>query len=288
MQSLVSSFLSFLMLFFFFGIQGLAFGQVPQERPVFYADIQGGVNIPIGPGLGSTFQEQTSNTQLAGSFSNSNGSFSNGNQGVSGRVGLNVGFWANDNPANFWSHFGGNINFSYNALGFQSTGGSFTENVTTTQTYTKVIPPPFPDTIQYTVQTTATTRGSASLSSSGNLFSLAFLANYRQGLLPNDQVPYGRLQIYGGVGPALFINSQQFSFSGGLSNHSFPSQTNVSPGLMVQVGTRYFFTKRIYANMSFDYRYFQSSFGLSTGNFSSHLNYGNNLLGVNFGAGLQF
>ena len=124
MQSLVSSCLSFIMLLFFFGIQGLAFGQVPQGGPVFYADIQGGVDISIGPGLGSTFQEQTSNTQLAGSFSNSNGSFSNGNQGVSGRVGLNVGFWANDNPANFWSHFGGNINFSYNALGFQNTGGN--------------------------------------------------------------------------------------------------------------------------------------------------------------------
>ena len=94
---MVSSFLSLIMFFFFYGIQGLAFGQVPQGWPVLYADIQGGVNIPIGRGLGFTFHRADLYDPACRPLANLVGSFSNGDLVVSGRVWLNVSFCANDN-----------------------------------------------------------------------------------------------------------------------------------------------------------------------------------------------
>ena len=246
---------------------------LPTGRPSFFVDVMGGVNIPIGPSLSSSFDGSFNSTPINGTWTNT------GNQGVSGRIGVNVGFWANENPANFWSHVGGAINFSYNTLGLQGMRGSFTQTLSTRYVIEGDIPE--------TIITSTTTRGGIELSSSGHLYSLAFLFNLRQGLLPDNQVPYGRLQFYGGLGPAIIINTQQFSISSSFYR-SLPSQTKVSPGLMMQAGARYFFTKNVYACVSFDYRYFQSSFNLSAASFSTKVKYDSNLLGVNFGAGVQF
>jgi len=242
-------------------------------RPSFFADVMGGVSIPTGPSLGSSFDGSFNSTPINGTWTNT------GSQGVSGRIGVNVGFWANENPANFWSHVGGAINFSYNTLGLGGMRGSFTQTLSTRSVIEGDIPE--------TIITSTTTRGGFELSSSGRLYSLAFLFNVRQGFLPDDQVPCGRLQIYGGLGPAIIINNQKFTFSSSF-DRTFPAQTKVSPGLMMQAGARYFFTKNAYACVSFDYRYFQSSFNLSAASFSTKVKYDNNLLGVNFGAGVQF
>lgn len=251
----------------------------PPGRPSLFADIMGGVNIPTGPSLGSSFDGSFNSTAISGTWTNT------GSQGVSGRIGVNVGFWASDNPAKFLSHIGGAINFSYNTLGLQGMRGSFTQTKTTVQVQEILGEEDIPETIQ--TITSATTKGGFELSSSGHLYSLAFLFNARHGFLPDDQVPYGRLQIYGGLGPAIIINNQKFTFSSSFSS-SLPSKTSVSPGLMMQAGARYFFTKNVYACVSFDYRYFQSSFNVSAANFSTRVKYDNNLLGVNFGAGVQF
>ncbi len=242
----------------------------PVSRPQFYADVQGGVSIPTGAGLNSAFHDF--DADVGGRI---NGAWTNpGNQGVGGRIGVNVGWWANDDPASFWSHIGGNFNFSYNPLNFQRSGGTFHENIDIAGL--PLIP----------------ASGTVDFGSRGNLYSLAYLFNYRQGVLPDAQVPFGRLQFYAGLGPALIINNQKFTrttnLNGTTFKQSFASQTDTSAGLTVQVGAKYFFTKNFYTNLSFDYRYFQSSFDLTQGNFGSKLNYGNNLLGLNFGAGFQF
>jgi opacity protein-like surface antigen len=247
--------------------------QFPPGRPSFFGDIMGGVNIPTGPSLGASFDGKFNSTAISGPWTNT------GSQGVSGRIGLNVGFWASDDPAKFLSHIGGAINFSYNTLNLQGMRGSFTQ----TASNVLVIEDEVPQTIVFTTFT----KGGFELSSSGHLYSLAFLFNARQGFLPDDQVPYGRLQIYGGLGPAMIINNQKFTISSSFYR-TFPAQTKVSPGLMMQAGARYFFTRNVYACVSFDYRYFQSSFNVSAAGFSTKVKYDNNLLGVNFGAGLQF
>lgn len=256
----------------------------------FYCDIQGGVSVPSGARLNAPFHD------MDGIDARINGSWINpGSQGVSGKVGVNAGWWLSDDPASFLSHLGGNLNFSYNRLDFQRSEGTFKAAVT----------------IAGRANFVDGAVGTMDFGSRGDLFSLAHLFNYRQGVLPDEQVPFGHLQFYGGVGPALVINNQKITgintfisnSSGKPGNpipvkQSFNSQTDITPGLMVQLGAKYFFSKNIYTNISIDYRYFVSSFAL-IGNgithdhpilrtFGSKMNYDNSLFGVNFGVGWQF
>lgn len=246
----------------------------------FYADLQGGLSIPTGARISSVFHDNDGDVPINGMWKNP------GYQGNTGKFGINVGWWFNDNPANLLSHFGGNFNFSYNRLDFQKSTGGFTATVE----------PPYIPNFKDILH------GAVDFNSRGNLFSLAYLFNYRQ--------PFGPLELYGGLGPAIFINKQRFSRTNYfISNDSgksvaeayptkqgFGTQTDTSVGLIVQVGLKYFLTKNIYTNISFDYRYFRSNFELvglgithdHPGEFSSTLNYSNNLFGINFGAGFQF
>ena len=60
---------------------------------------------------------QTSNTQLVSSY------FVTANQSVSDRIGVNAGSLGQDNSANFWSHFGGNISYLLQCPGLPDTLG---------------------------------------------------------------------------------------------------------------------------------------------------------------------
>ena len=266
----------------------------PSEKPAtsmkFYCEVQGGISVPAGGGLSADFHDRDGiDAHLNGSWKNPT------TQGVSGKWGMNLGWWSHDDPASFWGHLGGNFNFSYNQLDFQKGAGSFKATVTLTPQ------PGFSDEAV----------GAMSFASQGELYSVAYLFNYREGVLPDHMAPFGRLQFYGGLGPALMINTQQFtSVNFFISNASgkpgnpvpveqdFGSQKETSLGLMVQLGANYFLTKNVYMKVSFDYRYFQSSFDLTgdgithdhriSQSFGSELNYDNNLFGINLGAGFQF
>ena len=249
----------------------------------FYADLQGGLSLPTGASMSSVFHDNDGPVQLNGCWKTP------GYQGNTGKFGINAGWWFNDNPASLLSHFGGNFNFSYNRLDFQKSTSDFTATVA-----------PLPHLPNFNFKDIL--HGAVDFNSRGHLFSLAYLFNYRQTL--------GPLELYGGLGPAIFINKQQFSRTNYfISNDSgksvaeatptkqgFGIQTDTSVGLMVQVGVKYFLTKNVYTNLSFDYRYFRSNFELAgvgithdnPGKFSSALNYSNNLFGINFGAGFQF
>jgi hypothetical protein len=104
--------------------------------------------------------------------------------------------------------------------------------------------------------------GTGSLESNGNLITLAFMFAGRYGFLPDSEVPFGRLQPYIAVGPALFWSNQRPTI-----NTIAPLALNFSPrgqdsfnvGLGVETGLRFFCTRAISVELSFKYRYAPTS-----------------------------
>jgi opacity protein-like surface antigen len=88
----------------------------------------------------------------------------------------------------------------------------------------------------------------------------------RYGFLPDSEVPFGRLQPYVAVGPAIMWSTQQpklmvantvFGVSPGSS-----SSTNIA--LAVDAGLRYMCLKNVSIDLSFKYRYATPSFSYSS------------------------
>jgi opacity protein-like surface antigen len=96
-------------------------------------------------------------------------------------------------------------------------------------------------------------------SSFGNLFTWAFMFAARYGFMPDNVVPFGRLQPYVAVGPAIFFSNQDFNI-GGLTQGAKGS-TNV--GLGVESGLRYFVASNVSFEASFKYRNFCPSYYFS-------------------------
>lgn len=110
-------------------------------------------------------------------------------------------------------------------------------------------------------------RGALDFSSEGNAFTLAFMFAGRYGFFPDAEVPFGRLQPYLGVGPAILFTSQQprFNFNSYTgpfftSNMDFPSQSVTTIALAVETGLRWMALKNVSIDASFKYRFAQPSF----------------------------
>ena len=113
------------------------------------------------------------------------------------------------------------------------------------------------------------------LFSEGTAATLAFMFAARYGFLPDSEVPFGRLQPYIGVGPAILFSSQRPKLTvrpytttgGGLGVTSLASQT-YDPGsassadicLAVETGIRYMALKNVSIDVSFKYRYAQPNY----------------------------
>ncbi len=138
---------------------------------------------------------------------------------------------------------------------------------------------------------------------------LAFMFAGRVGFLPDNEVPFGRLQPYIAVGPAILFSSE----SGNLSlnvlrvngvpitppvnaavKQGSASSTNI--GLAVDAGVRYMMLKNVSLDVSVKYRYAQPAFsynnlalnGFTGGLISSHADPTFNLITGQVGVAYHF
>lgn len=108
--------------------------------------------------------------------------------------------------------------------------------------------------------------------SEGTAATLAFMFAVRYGFLPDSEVPFGRLQPYVAVGPAILFSSQHptlgsatfFNFPGlpvfipySISNNS---QSSTDIALAVDAGIRWMCLKNVSLDLSFKYRFAQASY----------------------------
>jgi len=117
--------------------------------------------------------------------------------------------------------------------------------------------------------------------SRGYVVTWAFMFAARYGFLPDDKVPFGRLQPWVAVGPAILFTGMKPKATiyagpiiGAVANPGW--QSAVVPALVVDAGIRYMIFKNLSIDVSFRYRYAQPNFNFSftdINGFPSHLNF---------------
>jgi opacity protein-like surface antigen len=100
--------------------------------------------------------------------------------------------------------------------------------------------------------------------SEGTVATWAFMFAARYGFFPDSEVPFGRLQPYVAVGPAIMWSTQRpfvnFTPFGGIKAGSASS---VDVALAVDTGLRYMCLKNVSVDLSFKYRYAKPSYSYS-------------------------
>lgn len=105
-------------------------------------------------------------------------------------------------------------------------------------------------------------------SSNGNTFTLALMFAGRYGFLKDDEVPFGRVQPYFAVGPALMIATQDVTLEGNALNRGVlmpyslrpGAETTVVPALAIEPGLRWLVLKNFSLDFSFKFRWAHPSF----------------------------
>jgi len=77
----------------------------------------------------------------------------------------------------------------------------------------------------------------------------SFLVMMRYGYMPDQEVPFGRLQPYFGIGPAAVFHDIHLNIGKDYKS------TEVDAALVVESGVRYFFRKNVSVNAAFRYKY---------------------------------
>jgi opacity protein-like surface antigen len=118
----------------------------------------------------------------------------------------------------------------------------------------------------------------ADFHSEGTVATWAFMFAARYGFLPDSEVPFGRLQPYVAVGPAVMFSTQTPKISDPEGN-GIPagSAGSVNVALAVDAGLRYMALKNVSIDLSFKYRYANPSF-----DYSGHLVHDQNLTPTTF------
>lgn len=107
-----------------------------------------------------------------------------------------------------------------------------------------------------TVATFGPPVGAIQIRSEGMVATLAFMFAGRYGFLQDSEVPFGRLQPYIAVGPAIMFSSRDAK-AGGLG---FGSTGSTNIGLEAEGGIRYMALQNVSIDVSFKYRYANPSF----------------------------
>jgi opacity protein-like surface antigen len=109
--------------------------------------------------------------------------------------------------------------------------------------------------------------GGFDFKSEGTVATLAFMFAARYGFFPDSEVPFGRLQPYVAVGPAIMFSTQRptISVPGGMGFKFFTpgSADSTDIALAVDTGLRYMCLKNVSVDLSFKYRYAQPSYSYS-------------------------
>jgi opacity protein-like surface antigen len=169
--------------------------------------------------------------------------------------GLKVGTWfvkegfLGANYPDWMKYLGFYIDFSYHNLTQRNQSATFvTRNAAGAITYTAPSPanPVTP-----------------TFSSEGTCATLAFMFAGRYGFLQDSEVPFGRLQPYVAVGPAILFATQEPKFADPNIGYGIKPSGSASTAvicLAVEGGVRYMALKNVSLDLSFKYRYAAPSF----------------------------
>ena len=205
--------------------------------------------------------------------------------------GLSLGTWFDYSWAQLppWmKYFGFSINYLHYALQYPNQTGTFSQNVLLNS--------------DGTVGTTSTA-GSCNFRSNGTVNSLAFMFKGRYGWQKDDEVPFGRVQAWLGIGPSLNFVSQRptltfnnFTLVNGSSmfiplnyKQAFNSSATTTVGLQVAVGGSYYIFRWLSADAFLQYDYYSPTFHLGGARgLGGRVTLPVNQLSINFGVGVHF
>jgi opacity protein-like surface antigen len=180
--------------------------------------------------------------------------------------GLKIGTWfvkegfLGFNYPDWMKYLGFNLDFSYHRVVFKDQ--RWTSNVNTFPGGSFALPAGFLNT---------------GFNSEGNAATLAFMFAFRYGFFPDSEVPFGRLQPYVAVGPAILFSSQQpqirsYSIFLGPYTAAPDSESSVDIALAAEAGLRYMALKNVSIDLSFKYRYAKPTYSYSFNNQNTFFN----------------
>jgi len=137
--------------------------------------------------------------------------------------------------------------------------------------------------------------GPRTFMSEGGAATLAFMFAFRYGFLPDKEVPFGRLQPYVAVGPAILFSWQQptgklVGTPQPLIVSKFESESSTDIALAVEAGLRWMCLKNVSLDVAFKYRYAQPTYNYDVPNFPGSVSFSPtyNLFSVIVGAAYHF
>ncbi len=260
-------------------------GVTPRWMEGMYVELYGGASF-IGS---SSITPRLSNTQRFGNntfITNTNFNFP-GRVNPAPQIGVKIGQWgcpmmARERP--FWNYLGWNLDLSYQNYSIPRQLGTYRE-------------------IQFlNGNPVSQQEGKAELFGDGGFLNISWQLNVRYGFLPTKEKPFGTVQPFVGVGPTVVINTLEptvgFREVTWFNNQpvmiplnndlNFGRQTDVSVGLKVDAGVRYFPLENVFLDVGFQWTYAMPSFRLTRGSSLIDFETEINRFGVNIGLGYQF